>query len=161
MYTMYSYPFHTVSSTQKTLMPTNAVPMQSSPLSTPASSALLQPRAAPSPEQIIRLEPLTLTLTLRLLACDSRIRTHRDTTLRVPRSSPLPLLLGPPLPLRAIIQQESQCAAERQNHQALEDVGVDLVGVVAVAAVEVIFVVVWLVVVPSCEFGFEEGGEPF
>jgi hypothetical protein len=77
------------------------------------------------------------------------------------RRKPLPLLLLPPLPLRAIVKQERQRATERKNNQRLEDIRVDIVAVVAVAAVEVVLVVVGLVVVPAREFGFEEGAEPF
>ena len=77
------------------------------------------------------------------------------------RGQSLPLLLLPPLPLRAIVKQERQGPTKRKNDQGLEDVGVDVVAVVAVAAVEVVLVVVWLVVVPAGELGFEEGAEPF
>ena len=73
----------------------------------------------------------------------------------------LPLLLLPPLPLRAVVKQERQGPTKRKNDQGLEDVGVDVVAVVAVAAVEVVLVVVGLVVVPACELGFEESAEPF
>jgi hypothetical protein len=77
------------------------------------------------------------------------------------RRKPLPLLLLPPLPLRAIVEQERQRPTKRQNNQRLEDIGVNIVAVVAVAAIEVVLVVVGLVVVPAGEFGLEEGAEPF
>ena len=77
------------------------------------------------------------------------------------RGQSLPLLLLPPLPLRAVVKQERQGPTKRKNDQGLEDVGVDVVAVVAVAAVEVVLVVVGLVVVPAGELGFEEGAEPF
>ena len=72
----------------------------------------------------------------------------------------LPLLLLPPLPLRTIIQQESQRATKRENNQALKNIAIDVIAIVAVAAVDVVFIIIWLVVVPTSEFGFEESGEP-
>jgi hypothetical protein len=76
------------------------------------------------------------------------------------RRQSLPLLLLAPLPLRAVVEEERQRAAERKDDQRLEDVRVDVVAVVAVAAVKVVLVVVRLVVVPARELGFEEGAEP-
>ena len=96
----------------------------------------------------------------RLRRLRRRHRRH-PLSLEVQQLRPLPLLLLPALPLRAIIQQKSQCATERQNDEALEDIAVDVIAVVAVTAVNMVFVVVWLVVVPAGEFGFEESRQPF
>jgi hypothetical protein len=71
-----------------------------------------------------------------------------------------PFLLAAPLPLGAIVQQECQRTAERQDSQALEDIAIDVCGVVIVVVLSGV-IVVRLVVVPICKFGFEEGGEPF
>lgn len=72
----------------------------------------------------------------------------------------LPLLFLSPLPLRAIVQQKRQSTAERENDERLENVRVDFVAVIAVTAVNVVFIIIRLIVVPTGEFGFEERAEP-
>jgi uncharacterized membrane protein len=73
-----------------------------------------------------------------------------------------PLLLLSSLPLRTVIQQESQRTTKCQYDQRLENVRVYVVAVVAIAIVVVtggvrVIVVIGLVFVPAGELGFEEG----
>ena len=73
----------------------------------------------------------------------------------------LSLLLLPALSLCPVVEQERQRTAKRKDDERLKDVGVYIVTVVAVAAIDMILVVVGLVVIPASEFGVEEGADPF
>jgi hypothetical protein len=71
---------------------------------------------------------------------------------------PPPFLLLPSLPLGTIIQQKRQRATKRQNNQRLQNIRVNII---CIFIVDHGVVVVSIVVVPACKFGFEEGREPF
>jgi hypothetical protein len=76
----------------------------------------------------------------------------------LPLFIPPPFLLLPSLPLGTIIQQKCQRATKRQNNQRLQNIRVNII---CIFIVDHGVVVVSIVVVPACKFGFEEGREPF
>ena len=72
------------------------------------------------------------------------------------------LFLLSALSLGTIIQQESQRARQRQDEQRVQNLRVDVVAEVVVAAGHwVVVVVVRFVVFPACDLGFEERRKPF
>jgi hypothetical protein len=72
----------------------------------------------------------------------------------------LPFLFLSALALRTVVQQKCQSSTKREDDKRFEDIGVNLIAVVAIATVNMVFVVVRFVVIPACQLRFEEGTEP-
>jgi hypothetical protein len=121
-------------------------------LTMPQHHAQSMPHSTRNPVEKLWIPRIREHAPILSLLCPLRLLPQLSLLLLLPA----PLFLLAPLSLRAVVQQERQRAAQREYNKRLQDVRIDVVGVVVI-----IVIGIRVVKVPLCKLGFEEGGEPF